>query len=218
MSILQLVPRPVDRPLRLLAIGAHADDIEIGCGGTLLHLLSEYPGAELRYVVFSATPERELEARRAASELGAKKIDIHHFRDGYLPWSEPVEVKQTMAALRAEIDPDIVFTHRRDDLHQDHAFVANLTWQSFRDHLIFEYEIPKYEGDLGHPNIYVPLQEAEARQKVELTLRHFATQSSKAWFRAETFEATMRLRAVECNSPTGWAEAFCGRKISLSFR
>lgn len=215
MSLLQLVPRALDRPLRLLAIGAHADDIEIGCSATLLRLLAEYPGAEFRYVVFSATPERELEARRAAAELGASKIDIHHFRDGYMPWDEPVNVKQTMAALRAEFDPDIVFTHRRDDLHQDHACIAALTWNSFRDHLVLEYEIPKYEGDLGHPNMYVPVPEAIARKKIDLALRHFATQVGKSWFRAETFEAIMRLRAVECNAATGWAEAFHGRKIVL---
>lgn len=213
--MISLVPQALDRPLRVLAIGAHADDIEIGCGGTLLRLLAEHPGAELRYVVFSATPERELEARRAAAQLGATTIDVHHFRDGYLPWAEPVAVKQAMAALRADTHPDIVFTHRRDDQHQDHAVIANLTWQSFRDHLVLEYEIPKYEGDLGQPNIYVPLPEAIARAKIDLALRHFATQSSKTWFRAETFEAVMRLRAIECNSPTGWAEAFHGRKLVL---
>jgi len=213
MSLLALVPAPLERPLRVLAIGAHADDIEIGCSGTLLRLLAEHPGAELHYVVFSATPERELEAQRAAAEIGASKIEIHSFRDGYVPWADPVTVKQAMATLRADHNPDVVFTHRREDLHQDHAFIADLTWQSFRDHLIFEYEIPKYEGDLGRPNIYVPLPEVIARRKIDLVVRHFATQSKKSWFRAETFEAVMRLRAVECNSPTGWAEGFYGRKI-----
>lgn len=215
MSLLPLVPRALGRPLRLLAIGAHADDIEIGCAGALLRLLAEHPDAELRYVVFSSTPEREIEARGAAAELGASAIEIHRFRDGYLPYAEPAKLKETMAALRRDCDPDIVFTHRRDDLHQDHAQIADLTWNSFRDHVVLEYEIPKYEGDLGQPNLYVPLPEAVARKKVDLVLRHYATQASKNWFRAETFEAVMRLRAIECNAASGWAEGFYARKLVL---
>lgn len=215
MSLLPLVPRALDRPLRLLAIGAHADDIEIGCGGTLLRLLAEHSGAELRYVVFSSTPEREAEARGAAAELGASAVEIHRFADGYLPYAEPAKVKDTMAALRRDCDPDIVFTHRREDRHQDHAHIAELTWNSFRDHVVLEYEIPKYEGDLGQPNVYVTLPEAVARKKIDVALRHYATQAGKNWFRAETFEAVMRLRAIECNSPTGWAEGFYGRKLVL---
>lgn len=213
MSLLPLVPRALGRPLRLLAIGAHADDIEIGCGATLLRLVAEHPGAELRYVVFSSTPERELETRGAARALGASQIEIHGFRDGYLPYAEPAKLKETMAALRRDCEPDIVFTHRREDLHQDHAQVAELTWNSFRDHLVLEYEIPKYEGDLGQPNVYVPVPEAIARKKIDIVLHHYATQASKTWFRTETFEAVMRLRAIECNSSTGWAEAFHGRKL-----
>lgn len=215
MSLLPLVPRIVGRPLRLLAIGAHADDIEIGCGATLLRLLADHPGAELRYVVFSSTPERELEARGAAGELGASSIEIHRFTDGYLPYAEPAKLKDTMAALRRDCEPDIVFTHRRDDRHQDHAQVAELTWNSFRDHVVLEYEIPKYEGDLGQPNVYVPVPETMVRKKIDIVLRHYATQTGKTWFRAETFEAVMRLRAIECNSQTGWAEAFYGRKLVL---
>jgi LmbE family N-acetylglucosaminyl deacetylase len=209
------LPLALSRPPRILAIGAHADDIEIGCGGALLRLLADHPGAELRYVVFASTPEREVEARGAAAALGATGVTIHRFRDSYFPWAEPVRVKETMADLRRDCDPDVVFTHHRDDQHQDHALIAQLTWNSFRDHLVLEYEIPKYEGDLGHPNVYLPLAETVAKRKVEIIMRHYATQATKSWFRAETFEAAMRLRAIECNSPTGWAEAFHGRKIVL---
>ena len=217
--ILRLAPRPGGAPLRILLLGAHADDVEIGCGGTVLRLLAEHPGAEVRYVVFSASPERADEARAAAAELTAgashTAVDIHGFRDSFFPWDQPVRLKETMGALRKSFDPDLVFTHRRQDLHQDHALIAQLTWNAFRDHLILEYEIPKYEGDLTTPNVYVPLDEAVAHRKVNLILRHYATQAGKGWFRAETFEAVLRLRAIECNAPTGWAEAFHGRKILL---
>jgi LmbE family N-acetylglucosaminyl deacetylase len=216
--ILRLAPRPTG-PLRILLLGAHADDIEIGCGGAVLRLLAEHPGAEVRYVVFSATPARADEARAAAAALteGAAHatIDVHDFRDSFFPWDRPVRLKETMSELRKVFDPDVVFTHHRADLHQDHATVAQLSWNAFRDHLILEYEIPKYEGDLGHPNVYVPLDEATARSKVDLILRHYATQAGKGWFRAETFEAVLRLRGIECNAPSGWAEAFHGRKILL---
>ena len=206
-------------PLKLLLLGAHADDVEIGCGGTVLRLLAEHPGSEVYYVAFAATAERAAEARAAAAELtdGAAHttVDIHDFRDSFFPWVQSADLKRVMSALRANFDPDIVFTHRREDLHQDHALIAQLTWNAFRDHLILEYEIPKYEGDLETPNVYVPLDEAVARRKVDLILRHYASQAGKGWFRAETFEAMLRLRAIECNASTGWAEAFHGRKILL---
>jgi LmbE family N-acetylglucosaminyl deacetylase len=222
--MLPLAPRlalrpPGGAPLRLLLLGAHADDVEIGCGGAVLRLLAEHPGAEVRYVVFSASPVRADEARAAAAELaaGASRltVEIHGFRDSFFPWDQPVRLKETLAGIRQTFEPDIVFTHRRDDLHQDHALIAQLSWTAFRDHLILEYEIPKYEGDLGHPNVYVPLDEPTARRKVDLILRRYATQAGKGWFRAETFEAVMRLRGIECNAPGGWAEAFHGRKILL---
>jgi LmbE family N-acetylglucosaminyl deacetylase len=212
--MIPLVPR--HGPLRILAMGAHADDIEIGCGGAILRLVAERP-TELRYVVFSASPVRADEARAAAAELatGARlAVDIHGFRDSFFPWDQPVRLKETIAELR-RFEPDIVFTHHRADLHQDHALIAQLTWTAFRDHLILEYEIPKYEGDLGSPSVYVALDEAVARRKIDLILRHYATQAGKGWFRAETFEAVLRLRGIECNAPSGWAEAFHGRKILL---
>jgi LmbE family N-acetylglucosaminyl deacetylase len=211
--------RSGEPPLRLLLLGAHADDIEIGCGGAVLRLLAEHPGAEVRYVVFSASPVRASESRAAAADLaaGASRliIDIHGFRDSFFPWDQPVRLKETIADLRKTFEPDIVFTHHRADLHQDHALIAQLSWTAFRDHLILEYEIPKYEGDLGAPNVYLPLDDAVARQKIDLILRHYATQVGKGWFRGETFEAIMRLRGIECNAPGGWAEAFHGRKILL---
>jgi len=218
--ILRLGPRArAGAPLRVLLLGAHADDVEIGCGGAVLRLLAEHPGADVRYVVFSASPERADEARAAAAALavGAANlaVDIHDFRDSFFPWADPVRLKETMAGLRRAFDPDLVFTHHRADLHQDHAMIAQLSWNAFRDHLILEYEIPKYEGDLGTPNVYLPLDEAVARRKIELILRSYASQAGKGWFRAETFEAVMRLRGVECNAPSGWAEAFHGRKILL---
>jgi LmbE family N-acetylglucosaminyl deacetylase len=210
--------RPGGPPLRILLLGAHADDIEIGCGGAVLRLVAEHPGAEVRYVVFAASPTRADESRAAATELAAGArltVDIHGFRDSFLPWDQPVRLKETLADLRRSFEPDLIFTHHRADLHQDHALIAQLTWTTFRDHLILEYEIPKYEGDLGHPNVYIPLDEAVARRKIDLILRHYATQAGKGWFRAETFEAVLRLRGIECNAPSGWAEAFHGRKILL---
>ena len=174
-----LAPRAGSAPLRVLLLGAHADDIEIGCGGAVLRLLAEHPGAEVRYVVFCASPARADEARAAAAELAAGAarltVDIHGFRDSFLPWDQPVRLKETLADLRKSFEPDLVFTHHRADLHQDHALIAQLTWTAFRDHLILEYEIPKYEGDLGHPNVYIPLDAAVAHRKIDLILRHYAT-------------------------------------------
>jgi len=212
---LRFVPSP--DPLRILCLGAHADDIEIGCGGTLLRLLSEHPGSVVRYVVFSATAEREREARASAAELlaaaGERAVDVHTFRESYFPWVG-AEIKDAFEALKP-FAPNLVFTHHRGDLHQDHATIAGLTWNTFRDHAILEYEIPKYEGDLGSPNVYVPLDDEVARRKVEQILRHFPSQASRPWFRAGTFEAVLRLRGIECNSASGLAEAFHGRKILL---
>jgi len=218
--ILRLAPQPPEgRPLRLLLVGAHADDIEIGCGGAVIRLLQEHPDAEVRYAVFSADPVRAAEARAAAAELtqGAARVtvDVFSFRDSFFPWTETEQLKETFAGLRQGFEPDIIFTHRREDLHQDHALLGQLTWTTFRNHLVLEYEIPKYEGDLGGCNVFVPLTEVQARRKVELVLRHFPSQTSKPWFRGATFEALMRLRGVESNAAEGWAEAFHARKLLL---
>jgi LmbE family N-acetylglucosaminyl deacetylase len=206
-----------DAALRILCLGAHADDIEIGCGGTILRLLAERPGCAVDWVVLSATPEREKEARASAAEFlaqaGRSSVTVKGFRESYLPdaWAS---IKNCIEELRP-LEPDLVFCHRRHDEHQDHRVVGELVWNTFRRHLIFEYEVPKYEGDLGQPNVFVPLADAIAGRKVDLLQRHFVSQRARAWFRAETFRGLMALRAVECNAPDGWAEAFYVRKLTI---
>ena len=203
-------------PLKLLCLGAHADDIEIGCGGTLLRLLRERPGSIVHWVVFAANPVREEEARASAAafllEAGTSKVTIHHFRESYFP-SNVSDVKDVFEELKRALQPDLVLCHRKVDAHQDHRVVAELTWNTFRDHAIWEYEIPKYDGDLGLPNVYVPISRADAELKVELLLKHFPSQASRAWFRSDTFHSLMGLRAIECNAPEGRAEAFYVRKL-----
>ena len=206
------------RPLKILCLGAHCDDIEIGCGGTVLKLLDDYLGSSVTWVVFSGSEEREREARASAGDFlttAAKStIVVHHNRESYFPHAG-VEIKDSFEVLKRSIDPDIVFSHHRHDLHQDHRTIAELTWNTFRNHLIAEYEIPKYEGDLGKPNLYVALTRARATRKVELLQRHFVSQASRTWFRAETFHGLMSLRAIECNADEGQAEAFHARKLVL---
>ncbi len=214
--MLGLLPGPAEAPLRVLCLGAHCDDVEIGCGGTLLRLLEARPGSQVRWVVFSSTPERERETRACARELlacaGAAEVTVLAFRESYLPWAG-AGLKDAFFALRGEVEPDLVFTHRLEDRHQDHRTVAELTWNTFRQHLILEYEVAKYEGDLGQPNLYLSLAEAVARRKVELLLKHYRSQAGRPWFQAGAFEGLMRLRAVECRAPQGWAEAFHARKV-----
>jgi LmbE family N-acetylglucosaminyl deacetylase len=204
-------------PLEVLCLGAHCDDIEIGCGGTLLRLLAERPGSSVRWVVFASTPEREAEARASAASFLAgaarSRVEVHRFRESYFP-QVAAEIKDAFEKLKTEVAPDLVFAHHLGDRHQDHRVIAELVWNTFRDHLVAEYEIPKYEGDLGAPNVFFSLPDAVARRKVDLILRHFPSQAGRSWFRAETFEAVMRLRGVECNASDGWAEAFHGRKIA----
>jgi len=203
-------------PLEILCLGAHSDDIEIGCGGTVLRLLAERPGCSVRWLVLSSNPERAAEARASAASFLAgaarSRVDVLGFRESYFP-HVGAEVKDAFERLKADATPDVVFAHHRADMHQDHRVVGELTWNTFRDHLVVEYEIPKYEGDLGTPNLFVDLPDAVARRKVELVLRHFPSQAARSWFRRETFEAVMRLRGVECNAAEGWAEAFHCRKL-----
>jgi LmbE family N-acetylglucosaminyl deacetylase len=209
---------PLDSVHRVLCLGAHSDDIEIGAGATLLKLVEQIPGLEIYWIVFSAPGPRAEEARRSADEflsgLPSKKVKIGSFRESYFP-SEWPSIKDWFEQIRAEFDPDIVFTHYRDDRHQDHRVLSDLAWNTFRNHLIFEYEILKYDGDLGCPNVFVPLSEQLCLRKVELLLKHFQTQSSKHWFTRQTFEAMHRIRGIECASSTGRAEAFYCRKIVL---
>jgi len=205
-------------PLRLLCLGAHCDDIEIGCGGTILRLLAERPGSTVTWVALASNREREQEARSSAAEFVAgaarSEIVVKSFRDGYFPF-QGTEIKDFFEATKATVKPDLILTHHRGDRHQDHRMVAELTWNTFRDHLILEYEIMKYEGDLGLPNLYVPLAAATAQQKIGLILRYFPSQGSRRWFRAENFEALLRLRGLECNAPDGLAEAFHATKMVI---
>jgi LmbE family N-acetylglucosaminyl deacetylase len=205
------------RPLRLLVVGAHSDDIEIGCGGTVLSLVRR-GGAAVHWIVFSADGERETEARQSAAaflaEASEQEVRICRFRDGFFP-ADGANIKEYFDGLKAEPSPDLVFTHRLDDRHQDHRVLAELTWNTFRDHTILEYEIPKYEGDLGQPNVFVPLDADIARRKVDLLMQQFGSQRSKRWFSEDVFTALMRLRGMEAGLAGGQAEAFHARKLSL---
>ncbi len=204
--------------LSILCLGAHSDDIEIGCGGTIGRLLREHPGSHVTWLVLSAEGERADEALNSAQTLLADAADadvlLKTFRDGYFPW-EGAEIKGYLEELARGLQPDIIFTHRRSDLHQDHRTVGDLTWNQFRDHFILEYEIPKYDGDLTAPNFFVPLTEEEARAKIEHLMAAFPTQRNRDWYSAETFESVLRLRAIESRSATGFAEAFHCRKVVL---
>lgn len=204
------------QPLQLLCIGAHSDDIEIGCGGTVLKWLSTYTQVEVTWVVLCASGLRAIEARSSANALlrEAKQANLVlcDFRDGYLP-AQFTEVKKRFEELKTNERPDVILTHCLEDRHQDHRLVAELTWQTFRDHLIFEYEIPKYEGDLGQPNFFVPLSASVGECKVQHLIHHFGSQRSKTWFRLETFSGLMHLRGIECRADSGYAEAFHARKL-----
>lgn len=203
----------------VLCLGAHADDIEIGCGGTLLKLLAEHPALRVYWVVLSADGSRAAEANASARKFlhtaaPDSVVTVERFRDGFFPFQgEPL--KDYFRTLPDVTSPDLIFTHRREDAHQDHRLVAELTWQTFRNHLIWEYEIPKYEGDLGSPNLYVPLGEATCQTKIDRLLQAFPTQRAKPWFTADAFWALLRLRGLESGSGSPLAEAFYCRKLSV---
>ena len=200
----------------VLCLGAHSDDIEIGCGGTVLRLIEQDPHISFHWVVFSGHGLRKEEAMRSGNAflepVKDKKIIVKEFRDGYFPYIG-AEIKEYFEQLKRELSPDLIFTHYRDDLHQDHRLINELTWNTFRDHLILEYEVPKFDGDLGVPNFFVHLDEATSRRKIDAILAHFQSQSSRSWFTEETFSSLMRLRGLEARAPQGCAEAFYGRKI-----
>ncbi len=205
------------RPLRrILCLGSHCDDIEIGCGGTILRLLREHAEAEVYWLVFSSTAVRKKEAARAASLFLAgakrKKVVIRTFRDTLFP-SQQDQIKVEFEKLKKAFAPDLILTHYRHDLHQDHRVICELTWNTFRGHLILEYEIPKYDGDLGAPNFFVGLDRATCERKAKQILDAFASQRSKQWFTADTFMGLMRIRGIEANSPGGYAEGFHCRKV-----
>ncbi len=201
---------------RVLCLGAHCDDIEIGCGGTILKLIEQDPNLSVCWVVFSSNAERSAEAYASAEAFLAgaqeQQIVIKDFRDGYFPYNG-AEIKEYFETIKQEFDPDLIFTHYRQDAHQDHRLLCELTWNTFRNHCILEYEIPKYEGDWGAPNFFVQLDEAVCKQKIATILAHFGTQANKHWFSEETFLAILRLRGIESRAPAGYAEAFYGRKI-----
>jgi LmbE family N-acetylglucosaminyl deacetylase len=202
---------------QVLCLGAHADDIEIGCGGTVLKLVSRYPEADFHWIVFSAPGTRKQEAESSAGrflrDAGSKAIEVRSFRDGFFPYLGG-EIKDFFEDLKKDANPDLILTHYQRDLHQDHRLLSELTWNTFRDHTILEFEIPKYDGGLGSPNLFVPLTQEERRRKIDLLLAGFPSQAARKWFDEATFDALLRLRGVECNSPSGYSEAFYCRKLS----
>jgi LmbE family N-acetylglucosaminyl deacetylase len=214
------LPSDPATPLKLLCLGAHADDIEIGCGGTLLQLLSTRPNVQVVWVVFSSAGEREAEARAGASlfleRAAQQSVSPMKFRDGFFPY-QGERIKECFEAIKKDAcpDPDVIFTHYREDRHQDHRFISDLTWNTWRRNLILEYEVPKYDGDLGHPNLFVPLAKETCDRKIKHILDAFHTESKKAWMTEDTFWATLRLRGVECAAREKYAEAFHCRKLTL---
>lgn len=204
-------------PIRkVLCFGAHSDDIEIGCGGTLLKLIDSYPTLTIYWVVLGASGQREQEAFNSAysfmENVDQKKVIVKGFRDSFFPYLG-MEIKEYFEELKRDISPDLILTHYRHDRHQDHRLVSDLTWNMFRDHLILEYEIPKYDGDLGSPNVFVHLNESICHKKISHLCEHFSTQANKNWFTEDTFLSIMRLRGIESNAPSRYAEAFYCRKI-----
>jgi LmbE family N-acetylglucosaminyl deacetylase len=204
--------------LSVLCLGAHSDDIEIGAGGTILGWIASGVQLEVHWCVLSAIGLRASEAKASAAAFLAgaahSRIELAQFKDGFFPY-QGREIKTWLEALRAAVEPDVIFTHLRTDAHQDHREICQLTWNLFRDHLILEYEIPKWDGDLERPNVYIPLTPTMLDRKIELLLAHFETQKSKDWFDPETFRGLARLRGIECRSPERYAEAFVLRKARL---
>jgi LmbE family N-acetylglucosaminyl deacetylase len=202
----------------VLCLGAHADDIEIGCGGTLLKLVRMHPGLRIRFVVFSAEgtriDEAEQSAQRLLSDAGELRFEQHAFRDSFFPYQGEA-IKEVFHTLAGTCSPGLILTHRHKDAHQDHRTLSDLTWCAFRDHTILEYEVPKFEGDLGRPNLYARLTDAEAEQKIAHLARAFPSQSGKPWYDERTFRALLRIRGLECHAPSGYAEGLYARKLVL---
>jgi LmbE family N-acetylglucosaminyl deacetylase len=201
---------------KILCLGAHSDDIEIGCGGTILKLIRQQPELELLWFVLSADEKRRHEAENSAKDFlsgsRASEIVFGGFRESYFP-DQWAAIKDAIERVKTKYDPDIVFTHLRSDRHQDHRTISDLTWNAYRNHLILEYEVPKYDGDLGQPNVFVPLSAELCNKKADLIPKHFLSQAPKHWFRKDTFMSLLRLRGIECAA--GYAEAFYCRKMIL---
>ena len=213
-----MIPIQLENVRAILCLGAHAGDLEMGCGGTVLKMIAARPQIEVHWVVLGAEGQRAEEARQGAGRIlhdaAAHNVVVKGFREGFLPYVGG-EIKEYVCGLGEEISPDVIFTHRRADLDQDHRLVWELTWSTFRDHLILEYEVPKYEGDLGHPNFYVPLDEPTARRKVHALVECFRSRQEEPRFAADTFWSLMCLRGLECNSPTKLAEGLYCRKMVM---
>ena len=216
MRALQLA-RPGDR-LTVLCLGAHSDDIEIGAGATLLSLMERGIRLNVQWCVLSGGAVRDNEAKASAADFLSRaesaNVEVLSFPDGFFP-ERGEAIKQWFEELKQRCEPDLILTHRKDDAHQDHRQICRLTWNTFRDHQILEYEIPKWDGDLGQPNVYMPVSAAALERKIELLLTHFGTQRSKQWFDADTFRGLARIRGMECRAPERFAEAFFGRKLAL---
>jgi LmbE family N-acetylglucosaminyl deacetylase len=207
-----------DTPLKILCIGAHSDDIEIGCGGTILWLLSKYKDVEVDWLVLGSSGKRDLEAVAGANRflIGAKKknIIIKNFKNSFFPYVGK-ELKLFFEKIKKRETPDIIFTHYRNDLHQDHRLISELTWNTFRNHLILEYEIIKYDGDIGVPNLFVHLDDVICRKKVNIIMDSFKTQGKKDWFTTDVFFSILRIRGIESKAPKKYAEGFYCRKLIL---
>jgi LmbE family N-acetylglucosaminyl deacetylase len=214
MKGLQLA-KPGER-LSVLCLGAHSDDIEIGAGATLLSLIERGVQLDVHWCVLSGGGVRDDEARKSAADFLAKaanaQVEVMSFRDGFFP-EQGEAIKQWFEALKLKVSPDLILTHRRDDAHQDHRKVCQLTWNTFRDHQILEYEIPKWDGDIGQPNVYMPVSATALKRKIELLISHFGSQRSKRWFDDETFRGLARIRGMECCAPERYAEAFLGASL-----
>lgn len=212
------LPEGVAGGLQVLCLGCHSDDIEIGCGGTILRLAAERPDCVFHWVVFSAIGARAAEAQQSAAQfVEASRLRgpiLKTFADGFMPFAG-ADIKAVFEELKKSISPHLILTHNRKDAHQDHRLIAELTWNTFRDHLILEYEVPKYDGDMGQPSVFVPLSSEVCEKKIHVIIDSFRSQHGKRWFQRETFLSLMRLRGMECNAPSGYAEAFYGRKLVL---
>ena len=203
---------------RILCLGAHCDDIEIGCGGALL-ALQKSAQVIIDWVVLSGTPERRAETRSSMTALiesrARGQLIFGDFADGRFP-AHYLELKEFVEGLKKTVQPDLILCHERDDRHQDHRATNELVWNTFRDAVILEYEIPKWDGGLGQPNLYVPVTAGQARAKIEVLLKSYKTQRGRDWFTRETFMSMLRLRGLECRSPSGYAEGFHGRKLRFA--
>jgi LmbE family N-acetylglucosaminyl deacetylase len=203
---------------KVLCLGAHCDDIEIGCGGTIMNLIDEYKNIEFYLVVFCSTQEREQESYKSfeflLKKVHKKTINIFNLKDGFIPYQKDT-VKDIFEILKKTFTPDLILTHYRDDRHQDHRTISDLTWETYRDNLILEYEIPKYDGDFGTPNFFVELSETTCHQKVDSILQAYTSQRNKHWFTEDVFFAMARLRGMEACAKSKYAEAFYCRKIVL---